>query len=121
MKRRDFIAGLGGAIVAPAMLWPRAARAQQTLPLIGYLSARSPADAGHLAAAFRDGLGKYGYVEGTNIMIDYRWADGQFDRLQGMAHDLARRPVNILVATGGEPAAGRQCHRRQPDDQFARS
>jgi putative ABC transport system substrate-binding protein len=100
MRRREFIGLVGGAAALPLV-----ARAQQAIPVIGYLSARSPDDAGHLAAAFRDGLGKHGYVEGVNVAIEYRWAHGQFDRLQMMARELTRRPVNVVVATGGEPAA----------------
>lgn len=100
MRRREFLAGISGAAALPFV-----ARAQSTIPVIGYLSARSPDDAGHLAAAFREGLGKYGYVEGVNVSIEYRWAIGQFDRLQTMARELVRRSVNVIVATGGEPAA----------------
>ena len=100
MRRREFLAGISGAAALPFV-----ARAQPAIPVIGYLSARSPDDAGHLAAAFREGLGKYGYVEGVNVSIEYRWAIGQFDRLQTMARELVRRSVNVIVATGGEPAA----------------
>ena len=99
MNRRAFIALLGGTAA-----WPRAARAQQA-PVIGFLSARSPDDSAHLTDAFRRGLGEYGFVEGRNVRIEYRWALGEYDRLPVLAAELVRLPVTILVAAGGEPAA----------------
>src|SRR5262245_41580401 len=75
------------------------------MPVIGYLSSRSPDDTRHLVAAFLRGLNEAGYVEGQNVTIEYRWALGQYDRLPAMAADLVRRPVAILTTTGGEPAA----------------
>jgi putative tryptophan/tyrosine transport system substrate-binding protein len=102
MRRRDFISLVGGA----AATWPLAARAQPpNIPVIGYLSTRSPEDTVHLLAAFRAGLAQSGYVEGHNATIEYRWALGQYDRLPGMAAELVGRPVTVLAATGGEPAA----------------
>jgi len=102
MRRREFITLLGGA----AVIWPLAARAQQpAMPVIGYLSARSPDDTAHLVAAFHRGLGEQGFVEGQNVTIEYRWALGQYDRLPAMVTELVRRPVTVLTATGGEPAA----------------
>jgi putative ABC transport system substrate-binding protein len=101
LKRRDFFTVVGGAAA-----WPLAARAQQpSMPLIGFLSSRSPDDTAHLVAAFRNGLAENGYVEGQSVAIEYRWALGQYDRLAAMAAELAGRPVAVLVATGGEPAA----------------
>jgi putative ABC transport system substrate-binding protein len=101
IKRREFITLLGGAAA-----WPVAARAQQpAMPVIGYLSARSPEDTAHLVPAFRQGLGEGGFVEGQNVTIEYRWALGQVDRLPALAAELAGRPVTILVTTGGESAA----------------
>ena len=99
MRRRQFIGGLAAAGL------PFTARAQQAAPVLGYLSARSPQDAGHLAVAFRRGLGEAGYTEGQNIAIEYRWAEGQFARLPAMAAEFVRRPVQLLVSTGGETAA----------------
>jgi putative tryptophan/tyrosine transport system substrate-binding protein len=101
-KRRDFITLLGGAAVA----WPLAARAQQaTMPAIGYLSARSPADSAHLVEAFRRGLSEAGYVEGQTVTVEHRWALGQHDLLPAMAVELVRKPVTVLVSVGGESAA----------------
>jgi putative tryptophan/tyrosine transport system substrate-binding protein len=102
MRRREFISLLGGAVAA----WPPAARAQQpAVPVIGFLNARSPDDTMPLVAAFRRGLAEGGFVEGQNISIEYRWALGQYDRLAGMAMELAHRRVMLLATTGGEPAA----------------
>jgi putative ABC transport system substrate-binding protein len=93
---------LGGAAVA----WPLAARAQPpAMPVIGFMSARSPEDSTHLLAAFRQGLAEGGFVEGQNVAIEFRWARGQYDRLPAMATDLVSRRVNVLTAIGGEPSA----------------
>ena len=106
MKRREFITLLGGAAAAPSMFWPRSASAEQaTMPVIGFLSSRSPAESSHLVAAFRAGLQAGGYVEGQNVAIEYRWAEGQYDRLPALAVDLVRRGVAVLATTGGEPSA----------------
>jgi putative ABC transport system substrate-binding protein len=97
MRRRAFIAALGGAAA-----WPMVARAQQpAMPVIGYLSSRSPSDSEQIVASFRQGLKDAGFVDGQNVTIEYRFAEGNFDRLPALAADLVRRQVNVLVATGG--------------------
>jgi putative ABC transport system substrate-binding protein len=102
MRRRDFIRLLGGAAVAG----PLPARAQQTaMPVIGYLSSRSPDDTTHLLAGFRQGLADGGFIERQNVTIVYRWALGQYDQLPALATELTRLPVAVVVSTGGEPAA----------------
>jgi len=98
MKRRAFITLLGGAAA-----WPIAASAQQRgLPVIGLLSSRSAATDTQSIAVFRQALNEGGFVEGQNVVIDYRWADGQYDRLPALATSLVRRQVDIIVTFGGE-------------------
>src|SRR5256712_4540459 len=102
MKRRRFITLIGGAAAA----WPLAARGQQaTMPVVGFMSARSPEDSAHLVAAFRHGLGEGGFVEGQNVAIEFRWARGQYERLRALAAELVSRRVAVLVAVGGDPSA----------------
>jgi putative ABC transport system substrate-binding protein len=103
MRRRDFITQFGGAALGAYL--PRTAAAQQSLPVIGFLSARSSDESAHLVDAFRRGLAEQGAVEGSNVTIEYRWADGHYDRLPAQAAEFAQRPVSVLVAVGGDMTA----------------
>ena len=86
MRRREFIASLGAATA-----WPVIARAQQATPVIGFVSARAPGESASVEAAFRNGLGEAGYVEGDNVHIAFRWAEGHYDRLPSLIDDLVKQ------------------------------
>jgi len=98
MRRREFIKLLGGSVAT----WPITTRAQTAMPLIGFMSGRAPEESKHLLAAFHQGLGEAGFIEGKNVAIEYRWAFGHYDRLPAMASDLVKRKVAVLVAVGGD-------------------
>jgi putative ABC transport system substrate-binding protein len=101
VRRREFITLLSGA----AMAWPLAAHAQPaTMPMFGFMHTASADRFPHLVAAFGKGLKEVGYVEGQNVAIEYRWAEGQYDRLPKFAADLVARQVSVLAATGGDPS-----------------
>ena len=106
MKRRTFIAMFGGA----AATWPLAARAQRPpVPVVGFLGAPSAAPYARYVAAVHQGLKEVGYVEHQNVAMEYRWADGQYDRLPALAADLVSRRVAVIVPIGGAPCdAGRE-------------
>src|SRR3954471_14488025 len=103
MRRRDFIILLAGAMAG----WPSALRAQQkAIPVVGYLSGDSaPSSPNPALTAFREGLSETGYVEGQNLAAEYRWAEGNYDRLPALAADLVARKVDVIVSTGGIPTA----------------
>src|SRR5262245_1912509 len=106
MRRREFIAALGGATLAGgAAAWPLAARAQQQMSVIGYLSIGSPEPFANRMAAFRKGLSETGFMEGRNLAIEYRWAHHEPQRLPELAADLVRRRVAVIAALGSTPAA----------------
>jgi putative tryptophan/tyrosine transport system substrate-binding protein len=99
MRRREFIGLLGGAVA-----WPLAARAQQPMPVIGFMSSRAPEDSLHLLEAYRRGLKEGGFVEGRNVAIEFRWARGDYSRLPALAADLVGRRVDVITAVGGDPS-----------------
>jgi len=101
MRRREFIGLVSGAAVG----WPLTARAQQAMPVIGFLSILTASQRPRVMAAFHQGLNDAGYVEGKNVAIEYRWAEGEYGRLPEMAVDLVRRPVNVIAAISGTPTA----------------
>jgi putative ABC transport system substrate-binding protein len=101
MKRRKFLGVLGSAVV-----WPVASSAQEPgMPLVGFISSRSPREAASALQAFRQGLGEAGYFEGKNVRIEYRWAEGHYERLPALAAEMVSLDVAVLAATGGEPSA----------------
>src|SRR5438045_6435167 len=101
MRRRELMLLLGGMMTAA-----RALRAQQkVMPVIGFLSSLSPGPTAPYMAAFRQGLSETGYVEGQNVAIEYRWAEGRYDRLPALAADLVGRKVDLIVASGGPAPA----------------
>jgi putative tryptophan/tyrosine transport system substrate-binding protein len=101
MRRREFIAFVG----CTAAAWSLAARAEQqsSMPVIGFLNSTSPQPFANYVSGFRAGLKETGYIDGQNVTIEFRWAEGHYDRLPGMAADLVRRKVAVLVSTGGSP------------------
>jgi ABC-type uncharacterized transport system substrate-binding protein len=101
MKRREFITLLGGAAAA----WPLAARAQQPIPVVGFLHPASPDAYVDRLRAFRQGLKEAGFIEGENAVVEYRWADNQPDRLSSLASELVRKPVAVIVTSGGTAPA----------------
>jgi putative tryptophan/tyrosine transport system substrate-binding protein len=101
VRRREVIALIGGAVA-----WPLATRAQQkAMPVIGWLSSISPGQVDAYLAAFRQGLGETGYVEGQNVSIEYRWAENHYDRLPSLAAEIVGRKVDVIATSGGEPTA----------------
>src|SRR4051812_41160182 len=100
MRRRDFVRLVGGGVLA----WSSATHAQlAAMPVIGFLSARSPVEAVPALRAFHEGLAQAGFAEGRNVAFEYRWAEGRYDRLPELATELVGRRVDIIAATGGDP------------------
>jgi len=115
MKRREFIALLGGGGLLLAAKVKRARGQQPAMPVIGFLSSALPGPYAHVLAAFRSGLKEAGYVEGRSVAIEYRWAEGQNDRLPGLVADLVRRQIALIVATGTpESLAAKAATRKIP-------
>jgi putative ABC transport system substrate-binding protein len=105
-ERRAFIRLFGGAAVAGLIVWPLAARAQQSeMPLVGFLNSTSADTWRELVQAFRDGMSGAGYIEGQNVSVEYRWAEGEIDRLPGLAAELVQRRVVVIVTSGGDISA----------------
>jgi putative ABC transport system substrate-binding protein len=100
VKRREFIAGLAGTAA-----WPLAAQAQQAMPVVGFLSPGPPSQVDAIDA-FRQGLSEAGFVEGQNVTLELRFAEGHFDRLPELAADLVRRKVNVIIALGVAASVG---------------
>ena len=100
IRRREFITLLGGAAAA----WPLAARAQQTMPVLGFLGALSPEGFNEPMRGFRQGLRESGFIEAENLRIEYRWAENQIDRLPALAADLVSRRVAAIATVGGPPS-----------------
>ena len=100
MRRREVLGVLSGAAA-----WPLAARAQQAMPVVGFMSARAREDSEHVLGAFHKGLGETGYAEGKNVTFEYRWARGDYSRLPALAAELVSRRVNVLVGVGGDASA----------------
>jgi putative ABC transport system substrate-binding protein len=105
MNRRGFITVVGGAAVASSASWPFGAQAQSAMPVIGLLGSESAHEWTDRLRAFRQGLGETGYVEGRNVAIEYRWAEGRNDRLPALAAELTRRPVNLIAVLGNTASA----------------
>jgi putative ABC transport system substrate-binding protein len=101
VKRREFIALIGGAAAA----WPLAARAQQQIPVVAFLSVGSPEAMAGRVAAFRKGLSETGYAEGQNVLIEYHWLGGQYERLKALLSDLVQRRVSVIAVPGSTPAS----------------
>jgi putative tryptophan/tyrosine transport system substrate-binding protein len=101
MRRRDFI-----TVVSSVAVWPLVAYAQQpAMPVVGFLSSRSPDESKHVLAAFHEGLREAGFVEGKNIAVEYRWALGEYAKLSALAADLVKRKVTVIAAVGGDVSA----------------
>jgi putative ABC transport system substrate-binding protein len=100
VKRREFILLLGSAVA-----WSAKAHSQAPVSTVGFLSSRSPEESQHLVAAFLKGLGQKGFVEGKNLVIEYRWAQGRYDQLPALAAELINRPVSVIFTAGGPPSA----------------
>jgi putative tryptophan/tyrosine transport system substrate-binding protein len=100
VKRRESITVVGGT-----MAWSLTARAQQPIPVVGFLSSRSPGESAELVGAFRKGLPQIGFVEGQNVIITFRWAEGHYERLPALASDLVDVHAAVIFAAGGSPTA----------------